>query len=269
MEERQRTQLVGLLIGLMVLAVGWNVVSELRPTPAPTPAPATEQSATQPTSTAAAPRGLRAESGTRTASTDSTTPGYLDLVARAEIRRRIRASARSTYLNDIVAESQDSMLHRWEDRDRRPVRVYLPPGRVANYQPAFLGAIRAAFQEWANTGVPVRFDLAADSADAEVRFTWRIQFDIDRTGEADLEWDHNGRLRRGVVTIATFDPNGQPLGVDDVRVVALHEIGHLIGLDHSPDSTDVMFAKATVRQLSPRDVRTALFLYDLAPGSLR
>jgi hypothetical protein len=115
----------------------------------------------------------------------------------------------------------------------------------------------------------VRFDLNADSADAEVRFAWRIQFEIDRTGETDLEWDHNGRLLSGLVTIATFDPNGQPLGADDVRVVALHEIGHLIGLDHSADSTDVMFAKAKVRDLSARDVRTARLLYDLAPGSLR
>jgi predicted Zn-dependent protease len=49
----------------------------------------------------------------------------------------------------------------------------------------------------------------------------------------------------------------------------LHEIGHLIGLDHSPDSTDVMFAKTTMRDLSDRDVRTANLLYSLAAGSLR
>jgi predicted Zn-dependent protease len=71
------------------------------------------------------------------------------------------------------------------------------------------------------------------------------------------------------VTISTFDPHGRPLGPDDVRVVALHEIGHLIGLDHSPDSTDLMFAKAVVRDLSQRDVRTAQLLYQLSPGSLR
>jgi hypothetical protein len=267
MEERQRTQLVGVLIGLMVLAVGWNVIGELRRTPNPPPAP--RPAAVSDSSPPASASGVNTQVRTRTTATDAPSPGYLDLVARAEIRRRIRASAPGTYLNDIVAESQDSMLHRWNDRDRRPVRVYLPPSHVANFQAAFLDAVRSAFEQWARVGVPVRFDLAADSADAEVRFAWRIQFDIDRTGETDLEWDHNGRLLSGLVTIATFDPNGQPLGTADVRVVALHEIGHLIGLDHSPDSTDVMFAKTSVRELSDRDVRTARLLYDLAPGSLR
>jgi Matrixin len=265
MEERQRTRLVGLLIAFMVVAVGWNVIEKQRPAPAPAP-PAPVVS--EPPPPAVRP-DRSAQVGTRTASTDSDAPGYLDLVARAEIRRRIRAAAPGTYLNEIVAESRDSMLHRWDERERRPVRVFLPPGRVANFQPSFLDAVRSAFQRWQETGVPVRFDLDADSADAEVRFAWRIQFEIDRTGETDLEWDHNGRLLSGLVTIATFDPNGQPLGADDVRVVALHEIGHLIGLDHSPDSTDVMFAKAKVRDLSARDVRTARLLYDLAPGSLR
>jgi predicted Zn-dependent protease len=59
------------------------------------------------------------------------------------------------------------------------------------------------------------------------------------------------------------------MDAEDIRVVALHEAGHLLGLDHSPDSTDMMFPTARVKELSDRDVRTVLLLYQLTPGSLR
>jgi len=196
-------------------------------------------------------------------------PSYIVLLARSEMRRRIRASAASTYLNDVILASADSMLHRWDGRVSTPVRVFFPPTTVANFQPSFLDAVRSAFQRWQDAGVPVRFNLDADSASGEVRVQWRIQFDGDRAGQTDLRWEEDGHLTGGVVTLATFDAKGQPFAVDEVRVLALHEIGHLLGLDHSPDPGDIMYAQPKVRDLSPRDIRTALLLYDLAPGSLR
>jgi matrixin len=262
MESQGRTRLVGAVIGLMVLAVGWDVVGGRR-APSVPPPPVRDSAPPPPAVT------TRRQIGTGSPVVDTTGPSAFDLAARADIRRRIRASFPLTYLSTIVAESSDSMLHRWDDRVARPVRVQLAGDTIANFRPAFLDAVRGAFARWAQTGVPVRFSLGIDSADAEVRFAWRTKFDIDRTGETDLEWDRDGHLRTALVTIATFDPDGRPLGPDDVRVVALHEIGHLIGLDHSADSTDLMFAKAVVRDLSPRDIRTAQLLYDLAPGSLR
>ncbi len=196
-------------------------------------------------------------------------PSYFDLLARSETRRRIRSSGTTTYLGEMLEQSGDSILRRWENRTTNPIHVWFAPTFAANFKPQFLDAIRAAFGQWTGVGVPVRFDFAGDSTNAEVTVKWRIQFEIERTGQTDVTWDENGHIQSAVVTLATFDPKGRPMESDDIRVVAVHEVGHVLGLDHSKDSTDIMFPTAKVRDLSDRDVRTVMLLYQLTPGSLR
>jgi hypothetical protein len=196
-------------------------------------------------------------------------PSYFDLLARSETRRKIRSSGMSTYLGEMIEASGDSMLRRWENRQTNPIRVYFAPTHAANFQPAFIPAVKQAFAQWVDAGVPVRFDFDGDSTNAEVTVKWRIQFEIERTGQTDVTWDDNGHIQSAVVTLATFDPKGRAMDPEDIRVVATHEVGHLLGLDHSKDSTDIMFPTAKVRELSDRDARTVLLLYQLTPGSLR
>ncbi|HMC18478.1 MAG: hypothetical protein DMD25_03260 [Gemmatimonadetes bacterium] len=277
MFERRMFILVAALVVLLASAALWNAF--VRP-PARASAGATPDTA--PVQTVVRTAGSAIDSARDTAHAAAAPtppptvvppvgaggPSYIVLLARSEIRRRIRASAGSTYLNDNLTQNADSILHRWDGRVSTPVRVFFPPTTVANFQPSFLDAVRSAFQRWQEV-VPVRFNLDADSSSAEVRVQWRIQFEGERSGQTDVQWDEDGRLTGGVVTLATFDAKGQPFAPDDVRVLALHEIGHLIGLDHSPDPGDIMYAQPKVRELSPRDVRTAALLYDLAPGPLR
>jgi len=278
MVERRISALLAGLAVLLVCAMLWDAFGRVRarrPAPRALSAVDTESAShrPRPLSETTAVQGARVPApvppgapGTVVAPSNVS---YAELLARSETRRRIRASTGLTYLNEVVAATGDSMLHRWDDRLRRPVRVYLATGTAANFQPQFLGAVGAAFQRWQEAGVPVRWDLAADSAAAEVRFKWKVQFEEERTGQTDLTWDQDGHLQTAIVTLATFDPKGHPLGTDEVRVIALHEIGHLIGLDHSSDTTDIMYPVTKVRDLSPRDIQTAMLLYDLAPGSIR
>ena len=280
MLERRIVILVAALVVLLASAALWNAF--VRP-PAPasagaTPDTATTESVVRTSAPAIDSAADTTRAGAQPAPATAPTvvppvgaggPSYIVLLARSEIRRRIRASAGSTYLNDILSASPDSMLHRWDGRMSTPVRVFFPPTTVANFQPSFLDAVRAAFQRWQDAGVPVRFNLDADSGSAEVRVQWRIQFEGERSGQTDLQWEEDGHLTGGTVTLATFDAKGQPFAPEDVHVLALHEIGHLIGLDHSPDPGDIMYAQPKVRDLSARDIRTASLLYDLAPGPLR
>ena len=278
--ERRIFVFASLLVVFFVSAVLWK--ASVRPIPrssaaAPPPAPPPAESGAASTvigRDSASLRGTTAGGAVPAATTpvvrppEAGGPSYI-VLARSEIRRRIRASGGITYLNEIVAASSDSVLHRWDSRVATPVRVAFASASVANFQPSFLDAVRAAFQRWQEAGVRVRFNMDADSTAAEVWVRWRIQFEGERSGQTDLQWDDEGHLLTGTITLATFDAKGQPLGADEIRVMALHEVGHLIGLDHSPNEGDIMYARPQVRDLSTRDISTALLLYDLAPGTLR
>ena len=264
--ERRLTAMIAAAAVLIVLFIMWDI---FRPAAPPAPPPEAYTTTDPGDAASSSSQGTTAPA-TPTVISPTREPTYNDLLVRSETRRRIRANAGSTYLNEILAASPDSILRRWDDRGiQSPVRVWFAPTFAANFQPAFIDAIRRAFSQWSGAGVPVQFDLNADSTNAEVVVRWRPQFEIERTGQTDLRWDGDGHIRSATLTLATFDPKGRAMDVDDIRVVAEHEIGHLLGLDHSPDSTDLMFPTAKVRDLSDRDVRTVQLLYQLPPGSLR
>jgi hypothetical protein len=98
---------------------------------------------------------------------------------------------------------------------------------------------------------------------------WIEAFPVERAGQADITWDRQGWVAHGTLTLATHTFGGQLLSPDAVQTVALHEIGHLLGLGHSDDPRDVMYPSTEVHDLTLRDRATAQLLYALPPGSLR
>ena len=174
--------------------------------------------------------------------------------------------ADGTYIEDSIAAG-NSLLTRWSNRATNPVRVAISDGdSLPGWQPSFVALVQRAFDEWAQVGVPLRFTFVENTAAAEVRVRWTERLPEQRDGFIRWASDQRGWLREADITLATMGSDGGPLGEDGMWSIALHEVGHLLGLGHSFDAADVMSALVTARELSERDRATVRLLYALPAG---
>lgn len=154
----------------------------------------------------------------------------------------------------------------------------------------YVAAVDEAFDAWQKAiGRPVRFTRVALAEDAQVEI--RLEAKVQEVEEGAVLGVVSGESERCRVTRAgptrdrvevEFAPRQATLFIADsvglltprqVRAVALHEIGHLLGVSgqHSPLAGDVMYAVAGDRRieaLSEHDRGTLRALYAMPPGSV-
>lgn len=216
----------------------------------------------------------RVSAGSPTALSDSSKPAVIAFDSTGpgdgidDVRRRLAQSGPGTYIGEVLA-ARDSALARWPDKRANPLRVWVQPAPpLAHFKPGFVPLVRQAFTDWSESAIPVSFAFVRDSAAADVRVTWIDRFDEQISGKTLWAHDENWWIVDAQIQLALHHRSGEALDSLAVRAIALHEVGHLIGLDHTRDTTAIMTPRVRVKELSSADRATAQLLYLLPAGKV-
>lgn len=184
-------------------------------------------------------------------------------------RRRLSLGIEGTYLNDVLT-ARDSALTRWPERVSHPLRVFIRDAEeLDGWNHDFMTATRDAFDTWVQAGVPLKFTFVVDSASADIQVHFVNSFPTGISGRTVWSRDSSYWLVAGDIQLALSHPGGGVLTPPQMRAIALHEVGHLIGLDHATDSDQIMSARVRVRDLTEADRATARLVYSVPAGSIK
>jgi hypothetical protein len=188
---------------------------------------------------------------------------------RAAALAKLREGSGTTYIDEILL-ARDSSISRWQVRTQ-PLRVWIQPtADIDDFTAEHPSLVRTAFAQWDSAGLGgLHFRFVPDSARADVHVTWTDRFKEPISGRTRWARDKEWWITTANIVIAVHHHAGETLDPESTRAMTLHEVGHLLGLDHTSDETSVMAPRVRVRALSERDRATVQLMYSLPPGAVR
>jgi hypothetical protein len=185
------------------------------------------------------------------------------------IRARLALNQHGTFVGEILAR-RDSNLARWADRRARPVLVWIDEhSPLAAPGQDLASNVRQAFYDWSAAGLPLAFTFIADSARAEVHVTFVDHFAELMSGRTLWTRDVHWWILKGDIQLALHSGSGMLLNGDQLHAIALHEVGHLLGLDHTSNRAAIMAPRVSALALTPEDIATMRLIYQFPPGSVK
>lgn len=186
----------------------------------------------------------------------------------AEIQRRLADGERGTYIRELLLRRNDNNT-RWPDRQLEPLRVWVQPTSVLpDFHGSYPVRAREAFERWTRVGIPVAFTFVVDSAACDIPVVWVDKFDLQISGRTRWMHDQHWWIVGASIEVALHHQSGTPLDAPAIYAITLHEVGHVLGLDHTQDESSIMAARVRVTDLSDSDEHTAQLIYSLPPGSV-
>ena len=172
-----------------------------------------------------------------------------------------------TYLNGSI---KNGNVMRWTINPLvvyiAPMKFYSKQGEDAKYRKLVMDALNT----WsAASGGKVSFRITNVLLESNINIDWK-RVDRQALGHCTFNWDPQGRLYGAEVSIGSTDGKIHKQYDSELEVyhTILHEIGHALGLGHSPYKQDIMYTPHQYgnASLSANDRYSIQWLYRLPAG---
>jgi tetratricopeptide (TPR) repeat protein len=169
---------------------------------------------------------------------------------KAALEAKNAPSLSDDYFNEVTEE----MTTKWRT-NRFPLKVFIAPDSQ------FSKEVESAFDDWqTKSNDLVSFTMVSDSKQSDIECTFssnRSRFPYGEKGGATPTLSPDTGIEHARIEILATKETTP----GELKLLALHEVGHSLGLlGHSPAADDAMYFLGT-SQLTDRDIKTLRHLY--------